>query len=59
MRALRDNPIGAGQLSGLHNIKIVAKRIPAIIVHAAQTGIAGAPEGKRRQEYVPTRREIP
>jgi sodium-dependent phosphate transporter len=60
MRTLRDNPIGAGQLYELHNIKIVAKRIPAMIVcgalyglyydiHAAQTGIAGTPEGDRMQ----------
>jgi sodium-dependent phosphate transporter len=60
MRTLRDNPMGAGQLYELHNIKIVAKRIPAMIVcgalyglyydiHAAQTGIAGTPEGDRMQ----------
>jgi sodium-dependent phosphate transporter len=60
MRTLRDNPMGAGQLYELHNIKIVAKRIPAMIVcgtlyglyydiHAAQTGIAGTPEGARMQ----------
>ena len=60
MRTLRDNPMGAGQLYELHNIKILAKRIPAMIVcgalygihydiHAAQSGIAGTPEGKRMQ----------
>ncbi|OCK91625.1 putative sodium/phosphate symporter [Cenococcum geophilum 1.58] len=60
MRTLHDNPMGAGQLYELHNIKIVAKRIPAMIVcgalyglhydiHAAQTGIAGTPEGNRMQ----------
>jgi sodium-dependent phosphate transporter len=58
MRTLRDNPMGAGQLYELHNMKIVAKRIPATIVcgalyglhydiHAAQSGIAGTPEGAR------------
>ena len=58
MRTLHDNPMGAGQLYELHNIKILAKRIPAMIVcgalyglhydiHAAQTGIAGTPEGER------------
>jgi sodium-dependent phosphate transporter len=52
--------MGAGQLYELHNIKILAKRIPAMIVcgalyglhydiHAAQTGIAGTPEGDRMQ----------
>ena len=60
MRTLRDNPMGAGQLYELHNIKILAKRLPAMIVcgalyglhydiHAAQTGIAGTPEGERMQ----------
>ncbi|POR38460.1 Phosphate transporter [Tolypocladium paradoxum] len=60
MRTLRDNPMGPGQIYELHNMKILAKRIPAMIVcgalyglhydiHAAQTGIAGTPEGKRMQ----------
>ncbi|KAF2191608.1 hypothetical protein K469DRAFT_732914 [Zopfia rhizophila CBS 207.26] len=60
MRTLRGNPMGAGQLYELHHIKILAKRIPAMIVcgalyglhydiHAAQTGIAGTPEGERMQ----------
>jgi sodium-dependent phosphate transporter len=58
MRTLRDNPMGAGQIYEFHNMKILAKRIPAMIVcgalyglhydiHAAQSGIAGTPEGKR------------
>ncbi|KAI4163911.1 MAG: hypothetical protein LQ342_002408 [Letrouitia transgressa] len=60
MRSLRDNPMGAGELYELHNIKILAKRIPPMIVvgllygahydiHAAQTGITGTPEGKRME----------
>ncbi|RAH59459.1 sodium/phosphate symporter [Aspergillus piperis CBS 112811] len=60
MRTLRDNPMGAGQLYEVHNMVILAKRIPAMIVcgllyglhydiHAAQSGIAGTPEGKRMQ----------
>ncbi|KAI1371819.1 putative sodium/phosphate symporter [Hypoxylon crocopeplum] len=60
MRTLRDNPLGAGEIYELHNIKILLKRIPATItcgalyglhydIHAAQTGIAGTPEGKRMQ----------
>ncbi|KAL3959047.1 hypothetical protein ACCO45_007209 [Purpureocillium lilacinum] len=32
MRTLRDNPMGAGQMYELHNIKILAKRIPAMVV---------------------------
>jgi len=58
LRTLRDNPMGAGQVYELHNMKIVAKRIPAYIVcgalyglhydiHAAQSGTAGTPEGAR------------
>ena len=60
MRHLRDNPMGPGELYEIHNMKIVAKRIPAMIVvgllyglhydiHAAQTGIAGTPEGRRME----------
>ncbi|KAK5654239.1 hypothetical protein OQA88_7414 [Cercophora sp. LCS_1] len=58
MRTLHDNPMGPGQIYELHNIKIFFKRIPAMIVcgalygvhydiHAAQTGIAGTPDGER------------
>ncbi|KAL8899062.1 MAG: hypothetical protein Q9207_006390 [Kuettlingeria erythrocarpa] len=60
MRTLRDNPMGAGELYEVHNIRILAKRLPAMVVagllyglhydiHAAQTGIAGTPEGKRME----------
>lgn len=60
MRTLRDNPMGAGELYEIHNIKTVFKRLPAMIVagllygvhydiHAAQTGIAGTPEGRRME----------
>ncbi|KAM4054656.1 phosphate transporter family protein [Hirsutella rhossiliensis] len=60
LRTLRDNPIGAGQIYELHNIKTLAKRIPAMVVwgalyglhydiHAAQTGTAGTPDGIRMQ----------
>ncbi|RYP66849.1 hypothetical protein DL771_007571 [Monosporascus sp. 5C6A] len=58
MRVLHDNPMGAGQIYELHNVRILARRIPAMVVagllyglhydiHAAQTGIAGTPEGER------------
>lgn len=58
MRLLHDNPMGPGQIYEVHNMKIMLKRIPAMIVvgalygvhydiHAAQTGIAGTPEGDR------------
>ncbi|KAH8649707.1 putative sodium/phosphate symporter [Tricladium varicosporioides] len=58
MRTLRDNPMGPGQIYEFKNMAILAKRIPAMIVcgalyglhydiHAAQTGIAGTPDGVR------------
>ncbi|KAF3069627.1 Phosphate-repressible phosphate permease pho-4 [Daldinia childiae] len=60
MRTLRDNPMGAGEIYELHNMKILMKRIPAVVtsgllyglhydIHAAQSGISGTPEGKRMQ----------
>lgn len=58
MRTLHNNPMGAGQIYEMHNMKIMLKRIPAMIVvgllyglhydiHAAQSGIEGTPEGER------------
>ena len=58
MRTLHNNPMGAGEIYEFHNMKILAKRIPAMIVagalyglhydiHAAQSGISGTPEGAR------------
>jgi len=58
MRTLHDNPMGPGQIFEFHNMKILAKRIPCMVVvgalygvnydiHAAQTGIAGTPDGER------------
>ena len=58
MRTLHDHPMGAGQIYEVKNIKILAQRLPAMIVagalygiyydiHAAQTGIAGTPDGQR------------
>lgn len=60
MRTLRDNPMGPGEIYELHNMAILAKRVPAMVIvgllygiyydiHAAQTGIAGTPEGKRME----------
>lgn len=60
LRHLRANQFGPGQMYELHNIKILFKRIPAMIVvgalygahydiHAAQTGITGTPEGARME----------
>ncbi|WWC90367.1 uncharacterized protein L201_005300 [Kwoniella dendrophila CBS 6074] len=58
MRTLHENPMGAGQIYETKNMKILAKRIPAMIVcgalygvnydiHAAQSGVHGTPEGER------------
>ncbi|KAM7187439.1 phosphate transporter [Naviculisporaceae sp. PSN 640] len=58
MRTLHENPMGAGKIYELHNIKAFLRRIPAMVVvgalygvhfdiHAAQTGIAGTPDGER------------
>jgi len=58
MRTLHNNPMGPGRIYEFHNMKILAIRIPAMIVagalyglhydiHAAQTGISGTPDGER------------
>ncbi|KAL5363563.1 phosphate transporter [Aspergillus floccosus] len=60
MRVLHNNPMGPGEIYELHNMKILLKRIPAMIVcgalygmhydiHAAQAGIAGTPEAARME----------
>jgi len=70
MRTLRDNPMGPGQIYEVKNMKILAKRIPAMIVcgalyglhydiHAAQTGIAGTPEGDRMQRVYDAAEKYP
>lgn len=58
MRVVHNNPIGAGAIYELHNIKAIFKRIPAYPViallygthydiHGAQVGIEGTPDGRR------------
>lgn len=70
MRTLRDNPMGPGQLYELHNIKMMMKRIPAMVVvgllyglhydiHAAQTGIEGTPEGDRMKRVYANAEKYP
>ncbi|KAL1616519.1 hypothetical protein SLS56_011385 [Neofusicoccum ribis] len=70
MRTLHENPMGPGQLYEVHNMKILAKRIPAMIVcgalyglhydiHAAQTGIAGTPEGERMKRVYANAEKYP
>ncbi|KAL3420297.1 sodium phosphate [Phlyctema vagabunda] len=70
MRTLRDNPMGPGEIYEFHNMKMAAKRVPAMIVcgalygmnydiHAAQTGISGTPEGKRMQRVYAAAEKYP
>lgn len=60
MRTLRDNPMGAGELYEIKNIKTLLIRIPALItaallygfyydIHTAQHGVHGTPDGKRME----------
>lgn len=60
MRTLHNNPMGAGSLYELHNMKALAIRVPAMIVvaltyglnydiHKAQVGVLGTPEGRRME----------
>ncbi|KAK3988887.1 putative phosphate permease [Cladorrhinum sp. PSN332] len=70
MRTLRDHPMGAGRIYELHNIKAFFIRLPAMIVcgalyglhydiHAAQSGIAGTPEGERMARVYAHARKYP
>ncbi|KAG8163469.1 hypothetical protein KVR01_006766 [Diaporthe batatas] len=70
MRTLRDNPMGAGQIYELHNMKMLVKRIPAMItvgllyglhydIHAAQSGHAGTPEGARMERVYANAEKYP
>lgn len=70
MRTLHNNPMGAGELYEFHNMKTMAKRIPAMMVcgalygshydiHAAQSGIAGTPEGERMKRVYAAAEKYP
>ncbi|KAL0263189.1 hypothetical protein SLS55_002167 [Diplodia seriata] len=70
MRTLHNNPMGPGQIYESHNVKILAKRIPAMIVcgalyglhydiHAAQTGVEGTPDGARMQRVYANAEKYP
>jgi sodium-dependent phosphate transporter len=70
MRTLHNNPMGAGQIYEWHNIKLLAKRLPAQItvgllyglhydIHAAQTGISGTPDGERMQRVYDAAEKYP
>jgi sodium-dependent phosphate transporter len=58
MRTLHNNPMGAGSIYELHNLKTLLRRLPAMPVvaclygvnydiHKAQVGVLGTPEGRR------------
>lgn len=58
MRTLHENPMGAGSIYELHNLKAFMIRLPAMPVvallyglnydiHKAQVGVLGTPEGRR------------
>lgn len=60
MRTLHNNPMGAGEIYELKNMKTLLIRLPAMItvgllyglhydIHAAQSGIHGTPEGARME----------
>ena len=58
MRTLHANPMGAGSIYELHNLKALCIRLPAYVIvallyglyydiHKAQVGVMGTPEGRR------------
>ncbi|KAJ5458082.1 hypothetical protein N7475_009470 [Penicillium sp. IBT 31633x] len=70
MRLLRDNPMGPGEIYELNNIKLLFKRIPAILtvgllygfhydIHTAQSGIEGTPEGERMKRVYAHAKKYP
>lgn len=70
MRTLHNNPPGPGAIYETNNIRILFKRLPAMIVcgalygmhydiHAAQSGIAGTPEGERMQRVYSYAKKYP
>ncbi|KAL2809363.1 phosphate transporter [Aspergillus granulosus] len=70
MRTLHENPMGSGEMYELHNIKILLKRLPAMItvgllygmhydIHAAQSGVHGTPEGARMERVYSHAKKYP
>ncbi|THW89315.1 sodium/phosphate symporter [Aureobasidium pullulans] len=70
MRTLENNPMGAGQIYEIHNMKTFFRRLPAMItvgllygfhydIHAAQSGISGTPEGLRMQRVYAAAEKYP
>lgn len=70
MRTLHENPMGPGQIYELRNMKILLKRIPAMItcgllyglhydIHAAQSGVHGTPEAERMKRVYAAAEKYP
>jgi sodium-dependent phosphate transporter len=70
MRTLHNNPMGPGEIYELKNMKILLKRIPAMLtvgllyglhydIHAAQSGTAGTPEGERMKRVYANAEKYP
>jgi solute carrier family 20 (sodium-dependent phosphate transporter) len=70
MRTLHENPMGPGQIYEFQNMKTALKRLPAMItagllygihydIHAAQTGIAGTPDGARMKRVYDAAEKYP
>ncbi|KAG6169307.1 hypothetical protein E4U34_008281 [Claviceps purpurea] len=70
MRTLHANPMGAGSIYEKHNVVIVCKRLPAMVVvallygmnydiHSAQVGIEGTPDGRRMQRVYDVAKKYP
>ncbi|PSN65596.1 phosphate transporter [Corynespora cassiicola Philippines] len=65
MRVLHNNPMGAGSIYEVHNLKAMCIRLPAMVVvallyglnydiHKAQVGVSGTPEGRRMDRVYST-----
>jgi solute carrier family 20 (sodium-dependent phosphate transporter) len=70
MRVVHNNPMGAGSIYELHNLKALAIRMPAYCVialtyglyydiHRAQVGIEGTPEGRRMKRVYAYAKKYP
>ncbi|KAK3624814.1 hypothetical protein LTR56_020779 [Elasticomyces elasticus] len=70
MRTLHEHQLGPGQVYERKNMVIILKRIPAMVVagllygvhydiHAAQSGVAGTPEGERMKRVYAHAKKYP
>lgn len=70
MRVVYNNPMGAGSIYELHNLRALAIRLPAYVIiaftygfyydiHRAQVGIEGTPEGRRMKRVYAYAKKYP